>query len=120
MGEELHTQKKLFSKKMEKSEKKVKSLTAELEQVKMEISSLESRLWEALNPSLASDSDGRRRLIAAPPVPPTPCLESTSAFSLSSIAASLGTFLIGGLLLRHCLRKRRHAQEPAELAIYRL
>merc|ERR1711900_148607 len=49
-------------------------------------------------------ASSRRRLISAPHVPATPCLEPPISSSLVSVTASIGAFLFGGILLRHCLR----------------
>merc|ERR1711964_264654 len=84
--------------------------------LKAEIKSLKARLAEC-------DCE-RRRLatVPSPEIPLTPCLDSPSLMSPSiiTVASSLVLFMLGGVVFRRCLRKRRSTKEIADMTSVRI
>merc|ERR1711900_141952 len=67
--------------------------------------------------------DGRRlATVPSPDLPPTPCLDSPTLMSPSimTLTGSLVLFMLGGVVFRRCLRKRRQPKEITDMASVRI
>merc|ERR1711964_460556 len=93
--------------------RKYKSQTAVIKRLKAKL------------PEDDSDYEAERRRLAtvpSPELPPTPCLDSPSLMSPSimTVTSSLVLFMLGGVVFRRCLRKRRPTKEIADMTSIRI
>merc|ERR1711964_466146 len=87
--------------------KKYKSQTAEIKRLKAKLPEDDSDYEDAERRRLAT--------VPSPQLPPAPCLDSPTIMSPSiiTVAGSLALFMLGGVVFRRCLRKRRPSKEIA-------
>merc|ERR1711964_936938 len=64
----------------------------------------------------------RLAMVPSPDLPPNPCLDSPGLVSPSimTVAGSLVLFMLGGVVFRRCLRKRRQPKEITDMASVRI